>query len=381
MNQVRLVLALLVVSGALSSNAQQFDGDRQDGVSGGICQAGHHCPPGGPGGGGGGSNVDPSPYDPRPGRPDRPDHHPVPGPQRPDRPDRPDHPGFPDHHPVPGPQRPDRPDYPNNPGLPDYPNQPGYPNDSNQPYPNQPNNPNYPNQPNYPNYPSSDRREIYVSRRVQNEQMDLMQLAGLNSYNDRGTTIESVEVIAQPGAVKSALALNVDGYIVASQNYPSSDNMLYPNRQLVIGQNFNQMSLGVRGVLYIDRIIVNLRSNGYYPQPQPQPQPPYGDLTAPGYVNQTFYSNVTLDVIRITNLQQYRGYHVTAVTVRGRGDSNGSARVVINGVVAGRVDLTYGGTTVNMPINTVVGQNLQSLNLQVVPTTTIDSVEVVLSRY
>jgi hypothetical protein len=209
--------------------------------------------------------------------------------------------------------------------------------------------------------------------------MDLMQLAGLNSYNDRGTAIESVEVIAQPGAVQSSLSLNVDGYIVAGQNYPSSYNTLYPNRQLVVGQNFNQMSLGVRGVLYIDRIIVNIRSNGY--NPQPQPQPPYGDLTAPGYVNQTFYSNVTLDVIRITNLQRYRGYHVTAVTVRGRGNSNGSARVVINGVVAGRVDLTYGGDTVNMPIDTVVGQNLQSLNLQVVPTTTIDSVEVVLSRY
>jgi len=364
MNHFRLVLALLVLSGGLVSNAQNRDDrdDRQDGVSGGICQVGNHCPPGIPGDGGHG-NVDPSPYDPQPGRPGRPNrpHHPVPGPQRPDHPQRPDRP---DHHPVPGPQRPDR---PHQPDYPQYPYEP-----------NRPDRPDYPNYPNQPNYPNSDRRDIYVNRRVQNEHLDLLRLAGLDSWSDRGAVIESVEVIAQPGAVQSSLSLNADGYIVASQNYPSSYNTLYPNRNLVIGQNLNQLSLGVRGVLYIDRIIVNVRNGSYNPPPPP---PPYGDVTAPGYVNQVYYSNTTLDLIRITNLRQYRGYRVTAVTVRGRSNSNGSARVVINGVVAGRVDLTYGGDTVSMPINAVVGQNLNSLNLQIVPTSQIDSVEVVLSRY
>ncbi len=316
MNQVRLVLALLTVSSALNANAQFID-DTQPGVSGGICQVGQHCPPGVPDLGGG-APVDPSPYDPRPGRP-------------------------------------------NDPGRPNYPGNPGYP-----------------GQPQYPNYPGSDRHEIYVGRRVTNENMDLLRLAGLDSWSNRGDEIDSVEVIAQPGAVRAELNLNADGYIVASQNYPSNYNVLNPNRHLVIGQNLNQLSLGVRGTLQIDRIVINLRG-GYNPNPNP---PPYGNQTAVGYINQTFYSQAYIDIARVANLYRYQGYRIQSVTVRGRNlDYRGSARVNVNGITAGRVDLAYGGETISMPINVVVGQNLQSLDLQVMPSVQIDRVEVQLSRY
>jgi hypothetical protein len=145
-----------------------------------------------------------------------------------------------------------------------------------------------------------------------------------------------------------------------------------------VGQNFNQMSLGIRGVLYVDHITVNLRSGGY----NPPPPPPYGDVSVPGYVNQSFYQNVTLDLLRYVNLYNYRGYRVESVTIHGRNlDSRGSARVVVNGIVAGRVNLSYSGDTVQMPINVSVGQNLQSLNLQVVASAEIDGIEINLTQY
>jgi hypothetical protein len=344
MFKFRIVLALLTLAAGLNANAQHSRGDRgdrDDGVSGGICQIGVDCDR--PGHGGGGSPVDPSPYDPRPdrpGRPGRPDH--------PNRPDNPFEPGRPGNPWEPGrPDRPDRPDYP------DY--------------------PQYPDRPHY-----GDRREIYVSRRVQNEHMDLLQLAGLDRWSDRGTEIESVEIYAQPGAVQSSLALNADGFVVDSENWPSSYNVLTPNRRLVIGDNLNQLSLGVRGVLYIDRIVVNIRNGGYNPPPPPPPQ----DGVAQGYVGQSFYYDTVLDLERATDLYRYRGYRVVSVTIRGRQlDSRGSGRVIINGVTAGRINLQSGRDTVRMPINAVVGRDLQSLDLQIVPSLQIDSVEIGLSRY
>jgi hypothetical protein len=203
-------------------------------------------------------------------------------------------------------------------------------------------------------------------------------MAGIDAYQDNGAVIDSVEIFAQPGAPQAETSLNVDGYIVANQPYPNSHMVLYPNRQLVVGQNFNQMSLGLHGILYIDHITVNLRIGGYYPPPPP----PYGDVVVNGSVNQAFYGNVTLDLLRYVNLYNYRGYRIESVTIHGRNlDSRGSARLLVNGIVAGRVNLSYSGDQIQMPINVSVGQNLQSLELQVVAAAEIDGIEINLTQF
>jgi hypothetical protein len=219
-------------------------------------------------------------------------------------------------------------------------------------------------------------REIFLGRRASNEHLDILGLAGINGWSDRGLIIDSIEIRGRTGSVSVSLELNADGYVLARSSYPSNSTLLRPNRSLVVGQNFNQLSLGVFGTMYIDRILVHVRS-GYNPPPPPPPQNTYVD----GYVGQTFYSLTTLDLLRITNLQRYRGYRVVAVTVWGRNlDSRGSARIVINGQTAGRVDLQNGGERLYMPVQATVGYDLSGLNLMVAPTSRIDSVRIELAR-
>lgn len=291
-------------------------------------------------------------------------HHGQPGSGRPDRPG----PGFPGSHCRPGVHCPppvDPSPYDPNPYIPAPVEPPPY-------------DPNYGGQPDYQGdirYGSV--REIYFGRRASNEHIDLLQLAGINAWSDRGLTIDSVEVRGQMGSVQASLELNADGFVLDRNQWPANNTLLRPNRSLVVGQTFNQLTLGVFGTMYIDRIILRVRL-GYNP---PQPPPPVQNTYTDAYIGQTFYQLTTLDLKRLTNLQNYRGYRVIAVTVWGRNlDSRGSARVVINGQTAGRIDLRNGGERLYMPIQATVGYDLSGLNLLVAPTSTIDSVRIELAR-
>lgn len=317
MNIFRLVLTLLFLGSSVIVSAQDHH-HNDGGVSGMICHVGRPCIP--DPGNGGTAPVDPSPYDPNP-------HYPY----------------------DPNPYNPD----PYNPA---------------------------PNDPGSAYYGSSYQRQAFVGRRVGNEHLDILQMAGINSWSDRGAIIDSVQVYAQVGAVQASVELNADGFVLSTQRWPSNYMVLQPNRALIVGQNFNQLSLGVFGQLYIDRIVVNLRTGGGY-NPPPPPPPPYGSVVAQGWLGQSFYTLSTVDLTRVTNLYQFRGYRVVAVTVRGQNlDNRGSARVIVNGQTVGRLDFRYGGETINLPINPTVGYDLSGLVLQVAPTTRIDSIDIQLSR-
>ncbi len=232
-------------------------------------------------------------------------------------------------------------------------------------------NPGY-NDPRY-----SSVREIFFGRRASNEHIDLLDLAGISEWSDRGLSIDAVEIRGQTGSMRVSLELNADGFVLDRNQWPSNNTVLRSNRSLIVGQTFNQLTLGVFGTMYIDRIILHVRMGNY----NPPPPPPQHNVYVDGYIGQSFYQLTTLDLTRITNLNQYRGYRVVAVTVWGRNlDARGSARIVINGQTAGRVDLQNGGERLYMPIQATVGYDLSGLNLIVAPASRIDSVRVELAR-
>jgi hypothetical protein len=322
MRNFQLILSAVLIACGASAFAQNLDDDNGN-IGGSICESGQYCPPpsfpGDIGGGGTTGGNGGSPIDPSPYDP------------QPNYPDRPERPGRP----------------------------PG----------------------------AIDHREVYIGQYFRDQNIDILRTVGISPYNNRGAVIHSVEITTEPGNMYSQMELIADGRVEDRTHEVGYSNTLQPRRQLVLGQNFSNLFLGVRGKVFIRTLAVNLVSN-YQPNPPPYPGPGYpgnpgNSIVARGYINQTFYGPGNVDIMRAVNLNNYRGYQISSITVYGRAlNGQGSARILINGMVQGQIYLGNGGRqTVSPQGSFVVGRNVNGMNMLVDGAAQIDSVEVQLVRF
>lgn len=335
-----MILASILLASSLS----------QAQVSGDICGVGIDCPPAGPGYGEpgvGDPRFDEPGFQPDPRRPDE-----TRPPRRPGGPGRPGHGG----------------DIGGRPGRgPDY----GH---------------------------SGDQRIGFVGRIVRNETLSLERLTGLSEFSDRGAEIESVEVVLRDRITRAELALLADGFEISRESYPSNSVFLYPNRRLEVGRDFRRLDLQVRGMAFVDQVVVQLNSFGRpgpgYPGPgrpgpgRPGPGHP-GDreIILEGYVNRFITGREQVDISSITGLRNYQGYRVSEVIVQGRSEVREGSRVQLvsgfNRFLVGETHLAGNfSTSQRIFLNslTEVGRGGESLMLQVDRPTLIERVQVVLTR-
>ncbi len=304
-----LKVFLLVISVSWAAQAYLIPGPPGSG-------GGHIGPrPGYPGGGHGGGGLAPG----HPGRPGQPGY--------PGRPPRPPQPGNP---------------YPGNP----------YPGDQ---YPNDP----YPGQPDY----GSEVKRVFIGRNIVNETLRLRQMAGIGSRYD-GWEVVSVRARTQttnPG--RTVAQLVSDGRVVATQINPGFQIDLRPQYRLILGQNADNLLLGIGGGTFIDTIEIELRRDGGGYNPPP---PPYGQNIEIN-IYRSVMGNDRIDLTQYIDLQRYRGRVVEQVLVTATSRYNSSfISLLINGNNIGRAQFSGGYSqiaTFNMNQLLVIGQGADSIAL------------------
>jgi hypothetical protein len=204
-----------------------------------------------------------------------------------------------------------------------------------------------------------------IMRSVRNERLALRQLAGIGREY-LGSRVESVHVYLRPVRNSSArleLELNrriEDSRFVQNDTFvelrPRSWNNEINERDTV--------QLEVIGEVYIDRVIVNLRTRGYN-----QPNPPhYGnEITVP--LNLPFYYPPMgrLDLTPYIDIYRYRGMVLVGVEVTASARYNAATvEVVINSFHQGTVSLSRFQTTqvVYPRQGFVLGESLGNLMLE-----------------
>ena len=304
-----LKVFLLVISVSWAAQANLIPGPPGSG-------GGHIGPrPGYPGGGHGGGGLAPG----HPGRPGQPGY--------PGRPPRPPQPGNP---------------YPGNP----------YPGDQ---YPNDP----YPGQPDY----GSEVKRVFIGRNIVNETLRLRQMAGIGSRYD-GWEVVSVRARTQttnPG--RTVAQLVSDGRVVATQINPGFQIDLRPQYRLILGQNADNLLLGIGGGTFIDTIEIELRRDGGGYNPPP---PPYGQNIEIN-IYRSVMGNDRIDLTQYIDLQRYHGRVVEQVLVTATSRYNSSfISLLINGNNIGRAQFSGGYSqiaTFNMNQQLVIGQGADSIAL------------------
>lgn len=211
----------------------------------------------------------------------------------------------------------------------------------------------------------------YVRRWLNAETLPLMGVLNIGPQ-DYGKQIESfiVEIrqVNRPGAID----LLVDSRIEASTG-PNQYAMLRPNRFLRIG-DFNTLHLGVRGMIYIERITVNLQTDGGW-----------GQQRLERIINRNFNGNSRLNVDSLVNLRAYQGQRVVAVEIRARTmQGNGMASVLINNrIETNRERVAQYFSTYTFPPyvgGNVIGRDIGTLDLLMQGNFTVESVAVIIER-
>jgi hypothetical protein len=235
--------------------------------------------------------------------------------------------------------------------------------DQYQPY--DPYRPERPERPVRPGVEQSLPKMALIMRSVRNERLALRQLAGIGREY-LGSRVESVHVYLRPVRNSSArleLELNrriEDSRFVQNDTFvelrPRSWNNEINERDTV--------QLEVIGEVYIDRVIVNLRTRGYN-----QPNPPhYGnEITVP--LNLPFYYPPMgrLDLTPYIDIYRYRGMVLVGVEVTASARYNAATvEVVINSFHQGTVSLSRFQTTqvVYPRQGFVLGESLGNLMLE-----------------
>ena len=245
-----------------------------------------------------------------------------------------------------------RPGHPGHPGFPGHPGHGG--------------GPVLPPSYNPPQY-GTQKREIFVNRYMQNERMDL------NLFLERNIAVDSVEVWTNNQYNSySNLNLLVDGMLEDSRSVYSGVTMLFPRRPVEMGFNISRLlSLEVRGVVFVDRIVVNFRR---FVNPGPNP----GGFDLSMNVNQFFQGFNSLDLGQLVNLQQYRGFRVSSVMIQGSSlRGHGQINVLANGFSQGGAQIlpVYStAATFFMTNQSTIGFDLNSLVLQMQGNITIERV-------
>jgi hypothetical protein len=254
--------------------------------------------------------------------------------------------------------------------------------DQYQPY--DPYRPERPERPVRPGYEQSIQKMALIMRSVRNERLPLRQLAGIGREH-LGDRVESVQVYMRPVRNSSArleLELNrrvEDSRFVQNETFVELRPRSWDNQ---INER-DTVQLEVIGEVYIDRVIVNLRSRGSY-QPNPPNPPHYGnEITVPLQIPSYFPPVGRLDLTPYIDIYRYRGMVLVGVEVTAAARFNAAAlEVVINSFHQGTISLSrYQTTQVVYPRQAfILGESLGNLMLEPRGDTSVLSVRLILRR-
>lgn len=159
-------------------------------------------------------------------------------------------------------------------------------------------------------YNNQEQRVIQVRRRIMNEQLPLLQLAGIDRRYD-GYTVQSITVYSSGSGPRSEVALVINNQRDASAMSPRGAVTLIPRYQAVLGQ-VRTLQLAVSGGVDIDSIILNL---------QPRNGGGHGggnqgrEISVPLSVARRMLGNDRLDITPYVDVYQYRGMRITAIEI------------------------------------------------------------------
>ena len=224
--------------------------------------------------------------------------------------------------------------------------------------------------------------EIYVGRYLRNESINLLrELSHL-----RGSRVQSVHVYVQRSReVNSRLDLLVNGRSEDSRRADVGRVVtLSPRSLLEIGRNLRGLDVYVRGEMLIDRVVVQVATEGHRPPPY---EPPYDDdrreiavrLNLPSYLPPQAH----LDLTPYIDIRSYRGYRVKAVEITAAATRGmASLDVLLNSFSEGRISLSTRQTTqtVRSRQSLVIGSSFGSLVLAPRGDSNIMEVRLILSR-
>ncbi len=209
-------------------------------------------------------------------------------------------------------------------------------------------------------------RQVELGRYFRAETLDLVYLTRMDRRYDQGARLESVEIFLQDNG-RSSLALYADRNLVDSSNYLNRVTVLQPRQYLEFGRHFQNLQLSIGGKLWIDRIVVHLVQDGHQnPPPYPNPNPGPGDFVD-FRINQDFYGHSQLDLMRMLELYQYRGYEIAELEVEAMSlDRNEPAvlELLINGYSEGSTSVDqYNRTASFLPRSGIIGGGADSIIL------------------
>lgn len=209
-------------------------------------------------------------------------------------------------------------------------------------------------------YGRQERKVIYLNRRVNNETLQLRQLAGIGE-NYRGYAVESVEAEFRSSGYNTEVSLLTDGRREESVYSPQGSVLLRPISRAVLGEDIRTLQLEIRGNAQLVSVTVNLREQSYNP-----PGRPDRTIDVPLYVNRRLYGNDRLDLSMHLDMNRYRGYRIQAIEIEANAVYNVAMMdVLINGFNQGQtiqVD-RYGRRQSVYPQNAVIGQTASSIVL------------------
>ncbi len=237
--------------------------------------------------------------------------------------------------------------------------------------------------PQHPDYGGSARttEEVYVGRYLRNETLSLIhEISHLRGYR-----VEAVQVYVQRSRETNAsLELLVNNRSEDSSRVDiGRANTLQPRSLLEIGRHLNNLSIYVRGEMLIDRVVIQLSSEGHRPPPY---EPPHDGREIAVALNLPSYlpPQPRLDLTPYVDTYRYRGYTVRAVelTAVARSSSSASLELLLNGFAEGRMMLNRRESTQTFRSrqNLVIGSSFGNLVLLPRGDSNIIQVRLILSR-
>ncbi|HEX7674669.1 MAG TPA: hypothetical protein VF412_10885 [Bdellovibrio sp.] len=160
-------------------------------------------------------------------------------------------------------------------------------------------------------YNGQEQRTIQVRRRIMNENLPLLQLAGIDRRYD-GYIVQSVTAFISGSAPRAQVSLVINGQQDASSFANRGAITLVPRYAAVLGQ-VRDITLSVMGGVDLDTVVITLqaRQDGGGDH-----GPGWGrEITLPIPVARRMLGADRLDITQYINVNQYRGYRITAVEI------------------------------------------------------------------
>jgi hypothetical protein len=176
--------------------------------------------------------------------------------------------------------------------------------------PGAPGRPNAPVRPNPPAVEGKvEQKQIVLNRRVQNEQLPLRQLMGIDQKY-RGYNVQRVVVDVIRSGPRSLMTLEVNGRPEDSVAAPYGQTVLKTGPLKEIGTELQSLQLSVSGNVFINSITVFMRDAD-----RGGPVRPGREEVISLAVNNRLFGNAQLDLTRFIDMHRYNGARIVAIEV------------------------------------------------------------------